>query len=129
MEPAITKPAFGSPDEIDARLAAAEATGLIELKPISANLGVEVEGVDLKNALSPEQVAVVYDALIRHKVLVFKKIGLWIGYVQRPSFCEKVICHVSPDSRNQTILHPVRVLRVTGQFIPQSAILKVSSQH
>ena len=78
---------------------------------------------------SPEQVAVVCDALIRHKVLVFKKIGLWIGYVQRPSFCEKVICHVSPDSRNQTILHPVRVLRVTGQFIPQSAILKVSSQH
>ena len=64
------KPAFGSPAEIDARLAAAESAGLIKLKPISANLGVEVEGIDLKHKLSAEQIAVVYDALIRHKVLV-----------------------------------------------------------
>jgi alpha-ketoglutarate-dependent taurine dioxygenase len=76
MKPATDKPEFGSPDEIDARLATAEANGLISLNPISANLGVEVTGVDLKNQLSREQVAVVYDALIRHKVLVFKKIGL-----------------------------------------------------
>ena len=69
-------PAFGTIDEIGTRLAAAEANGLIKLKPISKNLGVEVEGVDLKNPLSPEQVSVVYDALIRHKVLVFKRIGL-----------------------------------------------------
>ena len=70
------KPAFGSPAEIDARLAAAESAGLIKLKPISANLGVEVEGIDLKHKLSAEQIAAVYDALVRHKVLVFKKIGL-----------------------------------------------------
>lgn len=76
MNQAVTKPAFGNPDEIDARLAAAEAEGRISLKPISANLGVEVEGVDLKRELSAEQVAAVYDALLRHKVLVFKKIGL-----------------------------------------------------
>ena len=76
MKPATTEPAFGTTDEIDARLATAEAKGLIKLKPISATLGVEVEGVDLKNKLSPEQVALVYDALIRHKVLVFKQVGL-----------------------------------------------------
>ena len=65
MNQAVTKPAFGNPDEIDARLAAAEAEGRISLKPISANLGVEVEGVDLKRELSAEQVAAVYDALLR----------------------------------------------------------------
>ena len=76
MHAASAEPAFGSPEEIDTRLAAAEANGLIKLTPISANLGVRVEGVDLKSALSQEQVGVVYDALIRHKVLVFKKIGI-----------------------------------------------------
>ena len=42
------KPAFGSPQEIDKRLAAAESAKVIKLTPISKNLGVEVEGVDLK---------------------------------------------------------------------------------
>ena len=41
------KPAFGSPAEIDARLASAESAGLVKLRSISANLGVEVEGIDL----------------------------------------------------------------------------------
>ena len=53
------KPAFGIPAEIDARLAAAESARLIKLKPISANLGVEVEGIDLKHKLSAELIAVV----------------------------------------------------------------------
>ena len=69
-------PAFGSIDEIDARLAAAEADGLIQLKSVSPNLGAEVEGIDLRFALTGEQVATLYSALLRHKVLVFKKIGL-----------------------------------------------------
>ena len=62
--------------EINARLANAERNGLIQLSPISADLGVFVEGLDLKEALTREQIATVYDALIRHKVLVFKQIGL-----------------------------------------------------
>ena len=62
------KPAFASPAEIDARLAAAESADLIKLKPISANLGVEVEGIDLKHTLSAEQVAVVLRPL--HRVLL-----------------------------------------------------------
>ena len=69
-------PAFGSIDEIDARLAAAEVDGLIQLKSVSPNLGAEVEGIDLRFALTGEQVATLYSALLRHKVLVFKKIGL-----------------------------------------------------
>ena len=82
MNSAITVPTFGTPEEIDTRLAAAEASGLVSLKPISENLGVEVEGIDLQNTLSPEQVAVVYDALLRHKVLVFKKIGTRCRYIK-----------------------------------------------
>ena len=76
MQSANDEPTIGSLDEIDTRLTTAQTNGLINLKPISANLGVEVTGLDLKNKLSPEQIAVVYDALIRHKLLVFKKIGL-----------------------------------------------------
>ena len=77
MKPAITEPTFGSPDEIDARLATAEAKGFIKMKPISANLGVEVECVDLKNMSSaPSRLPWSTTRLIRHKVLVFKKIGL-----------------------------------------------------
>ena len=48
MNPAITKPTFGTLDEIDVRLATAQSKGLIQLEPISDNLGVEVAGVDLK---------------------------------------------------------------------------------
>ncbi|MGK0222273.1 MAG: alpha-ketoglutarate-dependent taurine dioxygenase [Limisphaerales bacterium] len=104
MKPAITKPAFGSPDEIDARLAAAEEVGLITLKPISANLGVEVERLDLKQTLSPEQIATVYDALIRHKVLVFKKIGL--NHEQQVRFTHE-LSKASPNIGAPTIGHTV----------------------
>jgi len=104
MKPAITKPSFGSPEEIDARLATAEATGLIKLKPISANLGVEVEDVDLKNKLGPEQVAMVYDALIRHKMLVFKKIGL--SHEQQVRFTYE-LSGASPNIGAPTIGHTV----------------------
>ncbi len=76
MQPTTDKPTFGNLEEIEARLENAVANGLIGLNPISPNLGMEVMGVDLKQPLSAEQVAVVYNALIRHKVLVFKKIGL-----------------------------------------------------
>ena len=57
-----------------------ETAGLIKLKQISENLELEVEGIDLKNKLSEPQIATVYDALIRHKVLVFKD---WIESRQR----------------------------------------------
>ena len=98
------KPAFGSPAEIDTRLEAAESAGLIKLRPISAKLGVEVEGVDLKNKLSAEQIAVVYDTLIRHKVLVFKKIGL--NHEQQVRFTYE-LSGASPNIGAPTIGHTV----------------------
>ena len=98
------KPGFASPAEIDARLAAAESADLIKLKPISANLGVEVEGIDLKHTLSTEQVAVVYNALIRHKVLVFKKIGL--NHEQQVRFTYE-LSEASPNIGAPTIGHTV----------------------
>lgn len=104
MNSAITVPTFGTPEEIDTRLAAAEASGLVSLKPISENLGVEVEGIDLQNTLSPEQVAVVYDALLRHKVLVFKKIG--INHAQQVRFTYE-LSEASPNIGAPTIGHTV----------------------
>jgi len=98
------KPGFASPAEIDARLAAAESADLIKLKPISANLGVEVEGIDLKHTLSAEQVAMVYNALIRHKVLVFKKIGL--NHEQQVRFTYE-LSEASPNIGAPTIGHTV----------------------
>jgi taurine dioxygenase len=103
-KPANTEPAFGTVDEIDARLASAEAKGLIELRPLSENLGVEVEGVDLKNKLSPEQVAAIYDALIRHKVLVFKRIGL--NHEEQVRFTYE-LSEASPNIGAPTIGHTV----------------------
>lgn len=104
MNSALTKPTIGTPDEIDVRLAAAEAKGVIRLKRISTRLGAEVEGVDLKNALTPAQIAVVYDALLRHKVLVFKKIGL--NHEQQVRFTYE-LSEASPNIGAPTIGHTV----------------------
>ena len=104
MTQATLKPTLGTPEEIDARLIAAETSGLIQLKPISENLGVEVEGVDLKKKLDPEQVATVYDALLRHKVLVFKKIGL--NHEQQVRFTYE-LSEASPNVGAPTIGHTV----------------------
>ena len=104
MKSAIDNPTFGSPEEIDARLVKAKSEGLIKLTPISENLGVTVEGVDLKNGLSAEQIAAVYDALIRHKVLVFKKIGLNHGQQVRFTY---ELSEASPNTGAPTIGHTV----------------------
>jgi alpha-ketoglutarate-dependent sulfate ester dioxygenase len=104
MTQATLKPTLGTLEEIDARLIAAEASGLIQLKPISENLGVEVEGVDLKKKLDPGQVATVYDALLRHKVLVFKKIGL--NHEQQVRFTYE-LSEASPNVGAPTIGHTV----------------------
>ena len=50
--------------------------GADQVKQISENLGFEVEGIDLKTKPSEQQMATIYHASIRHKVLIFKKIGL-----------------------------------------------------
>ena len=95
---------FGTLDEIDTGLSATENKGVIQLRRISENLGAEVEGVDLKNPLSTEQVATVYDALIRHKVLVFKKIGL--DHAQQVRFTYE-LSGASPNIGAPTIGHTV----------------------
>ena len=98
------KPFLGSLSEIEERLASAQSSGLIKLKQISENLGVEVEGVDLRAKLSKQQVATVYDALIRHKVLVFKKIGL--NHEQQVRFTYE-LSEASPNVGAPTIGHTV----------------------
>ncbi|MEM7366119.1 MAG: TauD/TfdA family dioxygenase [Pseudomonadota bacterium] len=104
MSTATSSPALGTLHEIDTRLAAAEAKGIIRLKQISESLGAEVEGIDLKNELSAEQVATVYDALLRHKVLVFKRIG--IDHAQQVRFTYE-LSEASPNIGAPTIGHTV----------------------
>ena len=97
-------PAIGTLEDIDNRLQSVQEEGLIHLTPISENLGVEVSGIDLKNPLSEAQVATVYDALIRHKVLVFKKIGL--NHEQQVRFTYE-LSGASPNVGAPTIGHTV----------------------
>ncbi len=95
---------FSDPAAIDARLEQAQANGLLKLTPLSDDLGATIEGVDLKQPLSDEQIAIVYDALIRHKVLVFKKIG--INHEQQVRFTYE-LSGASPNIGAPTIGHTV----------------------
>ena len=97
-------PAIGSPADIDARLDQAQSQGLIRLHPISDGLGVIVEGVDLQNKLSDAHIRSVYDALLRHKVLVFKKIDL--NHQQQVRFTYE-LSDASPNIGAPTIGHTV----------------------
>ena len=90
--------------KIDDRLAKAESAGLITLNPISPKLGVKVEGINLKNKLSAKEITAVYDALIRHKVLIFKKIGL--SHEQQVRFTYE-LSGASPNIGAPTIGHTV----------------------
>ena len=104
MNSVNNKPAFGTLDEIEERLATAQTNGLIKLTPISESLGVEVEGVDLKEPLSSQEIAAVYEALLLHKVLVFKKIGL--NHEQQVRFTHE-LSGASPNVGSPTIGHTV----------------------
>src|SRR5262245_26594882 len=44
----------------------------VKVKPLSKALGAEISGVDLKEPLSPEEVAAIKDAWNKHLVLVFR---------------------------------------------------------
>ena len=84
--------------------ASAEQLDGLRLTPISPHLGAEVEGVDLKQPLSPAQVSAVYDALLRHKVLVFKRIGL--SHAEQVRFTYE-LSGASPHVGEPTIGHTV----------------------
>lgn len=47
-------------------------TASLRFHPITAVLGAEVTGIDLRQSLPPETVAALRQALLRHKVLVFR---------------------------------------------------------
>lgn len=91
-------------DSIDARLGKAASAGLIKISPISLHVGAVVEGIDLKKELSPEQIQVVYDALVRHKVLVFHNADL--NHEQQVRFTRE-LSTASPNVGPPTIGHTV----------------------
>lgn len=60
------------PAHTQRKVAAASSTGL-ELRRISPAIGVEVSGIDLRQPMSEEQTRELRQALVAHKVLVFRE--------------------------------------------------------
>src|SRR5687768_4501354 len=52
--------------------AVSPAPAHVSYDPICPSFGVEVGGIDISKPLSAEQLASISDALVRHKVLVFR---------------------------------------------------------
>ncbi|HLM13632.1 MAG TPA: TauD/TfdA family dioxygenase, partial [Reyranella sp.] len=50
--------------EIDARP--------VNVRPINGFIGAEIEGIDLRQPLSPSQFKVVHDALVQYEVIVLR---------------------------------------------------------
>ncbi len=48
------------------------ATAEIRVKPINGFIGAEIEGVDLRQPLSPTQFKIVHDALVHYEVIVLR---------------------------------------------------------
>ena len=44
----------------------------IAVRPVNGFIGAEIEGVDLRQPLSPEQFKVVHDAFVRYEVIVLR---------------------------------------------------------
>jgi len=49
-----------------------DTNGIITIKPLTAHIGAEISGIDLKEKLNPEQVKAIYAALLKWKVIFFK---------------------------------------------------------
>ena len=60
------------PAHTQLKVATASGTG-IELRRISPAIGVEVSGIDLRQPVSEEQARELRQALVAHKVLVFRE--------------------------------------------------------
>ena len=66
----------GTLQEVEERLERAIQDGIITIKPQTATCGAEITNLNIKNPLTPLQKQAVRDAILKYKVLVFKKANL-----------------------------------------------------
>ena len=52
--------------------ASRKAEAEIAVRPINGFIGAEIEGIDLRQPLSPAQFKVVHDALVQYEVIVLR---------------------------------------------------------
>lgn len=109
LRPALTAGAvvdFSIP-AVTARLEKASAAGLVKCEPITPrDFGAVVSLINLKNALSAEQIGLVYDALLKYQVLVFHADFAPNTHSQQVRFT-KELSTASPSLGPPTIGHTV----------------------
>jgi taurine dioxygenase len=62
-------------------------TSTLQIEPMTAAIGAEISGVDLRQPLDPEQHAAIREALLRHIVLVFR--DQWLDEAQHIAFARQ----------------------------------------
>jgi alpha-ketoglutarate-dependent taurine dioxygenase len=74
-------------------------TAEINVKPINGFIGAEIEGVDLRKPLSPEQFQIVHDAFVNYEVIVLRDQDITASSRSIPS---RPTCRTSPRSSSST---------------------------
>ena len=59
----------------------------ISVRPINGFIGAEIEGVDLRQPLSPAQFKVVHDALVQYEVIVMRDQDITVCLREGPGAC------------------------------------------
>jgi taurine dioxygenase len=78
----------------------------IDVVPVAARIGAQVDGVDLTSSLSEAQVAEIHDALMRHLVLFFR--GQDLTDEQHIAFAARFgVPNIYPPNRARGIIEPL----------------------
>jgi taurine dioxygenase len=78
----------GTMEEVEARLADAEAAGVLAVKKLAVHLGAEVSGIDVAASLGSREVRAIRDALLRHRVIFFRDANL--DHAQQVAFARSL---------------------------------------
>ena len=78
----------GTIEQVNARLADAEAQGLIAVKKLALHLGAEVSGPNIAAPLAPRALRAIRDALLRHRVIFFR--GANLDHEQQVAFARQL---------------------------------------
>eukprot|EP01043_Picozoa_sp_COSAG02_P026888 COSAG02_NODE_1561_length_11924_cov_12.099281_7_plen_355_part_00 len=78
----------GTMEQVEVRLADAEARGIITVKKLAPHLGAEVSGPNIAAPLAPRSLRAVRDALLRHRVIFFR--GIDLDHAQQVAFARQL---------------------------------------
>ena len=91
----------------------------VEVTPISRSLGATVTGVDLRERLSDDDFAVIYDALMQHLVLFFREQDL--DDEQHLAFASRFgVPNVYPTTRARGLEKPIEFIEDTPDSPPKA---------